>query len=222
MFGCIIAGRLVQTNLQQVGETKFVFELPDAKSINHIVVFLTGASPFPQGYGATVHFLWPNPSAPPTWQMLGLLSNEKPSAVFKLGQRQSNAPSGDAMMDDSNGNLLNVEPPITASLGISIEPIDFCMRAVETAKSDSHISGSEMVLSGGKTGMADPQLLGSKLLENLFNYCAGFASAIPTNGNALFGRDWNTTYVPLKAIQDWYQSMQRKFKIDPSGSFLKN
>ncbi|KAJ3063658.1 hypothetical protein HDU98_000542 [Podochytrium sp. JEL0797] len=173
MFGCIIAGRLVQTNLQQVDQTKYVFELQDAKSINHIVVFLTGASPFPHGYGATVHFLWPNPNAPPTWQLLGLLSNEKPSAVFKLGQRQSastNSAAGDSMMEDSTNNLAN-EPPITAQLGISIEPLEACLRAVEASKSgmDSSMgqSGSDLALV--KPGMlTDPQLIGSKLMESLF------------------------------------------------------
>ncbi|KAJ3400565.1 hypothetical protein HDU80_006845 [Chytriomyces hyalinus] len=233
MFGCIVAGRLVQTNLQQVDQTKYVFELHDAKAINHIVVFLTGV-PFPQGYGATVHFLWPNPSSAPTWQLLGYLSNEKPSAVFKLGQKHTSSNSfnqSDSMMDDSTGNLLGAgDSPITASLGISVEPIELCLSAVEAAKGGgggdtSMVTGSEMALNTvSKAGLsgADPQVVGTKLMESLYNYCSSFASNLPPGGNALFGRDWNTTFVPLKAIQDWYQNMQRKFKIDPSGSFLKN
>lgn len=46
MFGCCIAGRLLQTNLQQVDETHALFELPQASTINHVCVFLlgTGAS----------------------------------------------------------------------------------------------------------------------------------------------------------------------------------
>ena len=42
MFGCCVAGRLLQTNLQQIDETKAAFELPAAESINHICVFLLG------------------------------------------------------------------------------------------------------------------------------------------------------------------------------------
>ena len=47
MFGCCVAGRLLQTNLQQIDDTHAAFELPAAGSINHICVFLlgTGASP---------------------------------------------------------------------------------------------------------------------------------------------------------------------------------
>ncbi len=77
MFGCCVAGRLLQTNLQQIDETKAAFELPAAETINHVCVFLLGSGeqpsflcivhqyqpwvlvPFPDGYGATVHFFWP-------------------------------------------------------------------------------------------------------------------------------------------------------------------
>lgn len=42
MFGCCVAGRLLQTNLQQIDETHAYFELPAAENINHICVFLLG------------------------------------------------------------------------------------------------------------------------------------------------------------------------------------
>lgn len=44
MFGCIVAGRQIQTNLQQVSEGKYVFILPEPAKINHLVVFVTGNS----------------------------------------------------------------------------------------------------------------------------------------------------------------------------------
>ena len=46
MFGCCVAGRLLQTNLQQVDETHALFELPAASTINHVCVFLLGTSKF--------------------------------------------------------------------------------------------------------------------------------------------------------------------------------
>ena len=51
MFGCCVAGRLLQTNLQQIDETKAAFELPAAESINHICVFLLGT-------GLYTHFVF--------------------------------------------------------------------------------------------------------------------------------------------------------------------
>ena len=91
MFGCCVAGRLLQTNLQQVDETHAYFELPNASAINHICVFLLGTGrftisftihntlltqtfislilvPFPDGYGAAVHFFWPGKG----FQLLGM------------------------------------------------------------------------------------------------------------------------------------------------------
>lgn len=41
----------VQTDFQQIGENKFLFTVPDADNINHIVVFLTGIIPFSDGMG---------------------------------------------------------------------------------------------------------------------------------------------------------------------------
>lgn len=90
MFGCCVAGRLLQTNLQQVDETHAYFELTNANGINHICVFLLGTGkfisftmykqytdsnvkfpilvPFPDGYGAAVHFFWPGKG----FQLLGM------------------------------------------------------------------------------------------------------------------------------------------------------
>ena len=42
MFGCVVAGRPLQTNMQQVDETHALFELPNASTINHICVFFLG------------------------------------------------------------------------------------------------------------------------------------------------------------------------------------
>ncbi len=42
MFGCCVAGRLLQTNMTQVDQTHAYFELANAVAINHICVFLLG------------------------------------------------------------------------------------------------------------------------------------------------------------------------------------
>lgn len=38
-----------QTNFQQIGESQFLINVPDANNVNHIAVFLTGTVPFPDG-----------------------------------------------------------------------------------------------------------------------------------------------------------------------------
>uniref|UniRef100_A0A8C6WDA4 Protein Hikeshi n=1 Tax=Nannospalax galili TaxID=1026970 RepID=A0A8C6WDA4_NANGA len=80
MFGCLVAGRLVQTAAQQVAEDKFVFDLPDYENINHVVVFMLGTIPFPEGMGRCVYFSYLDSNG----QLLGFVMNGKPSAIFKI------------------------------------------------------------------------------------------------------------------------------------------
>ncbi|KAK6094291.1 hypothetical protein MT418_005361 [Batrachochytrium dendrobatidis] len=229
MFGCIVAGRLVQTNLQQVDASKYAFELQDAASINHLVVFLIGTAPFPPGYAATVHFLWPS-TANPVWTLLGHISNEKPSAIFKLGGKKSTtiSKSMDTLMDDSDSSPFSNVSTIVAKLGISIEPIDQVMAQVSTLPSGSHSLSADLdtsmavVSRGSIVGSfrpGDAETIANKLLENLYNYCCSFAGNMPMGGTSMFGLDWGTTFIPLKALHDWYLTTQRRIKADPT--FLK-
>ena len=48
----------VDTNFEQVAETRFVSTLHDVEKVNHIVVFLTGTTPFPDGFGGAGLFYY--------------------------------------------------------------------------------------------------------------------------------------------------------------------
>ncbi|XP_022836944.1 protein OPI10 homolog [Spodoptera litura] len=85
VFGLIVSGRLVQTNFAPLSETQFLITITEADNINHAVVFLTGVAPLPAGTVGMVYWSWPDPAAPPNWQLLGHISNTKPSAIFKIG-----------------------------------------------------------------------------------------------------------------------------------------
>ncbi len=74
----------VQTDAQQVSPDKFVFTLPDYEKVNHVVVFMLGTVPFPVGMGGAVYFSFPDPAVGPVWQLLGFITNEKPSAMFRI------------------------------------------------------------------------------------------------------------------------------------------
>lgn len=45
---------------------------------------MLGTSPFPAGMGGAVYFCFPDPSVGQVWQLLGFITNEKPSAIFKI------------------------------------------------------------------------------------------------------------------------------------------
>ncbi|KAI8325409.1 DUF775-domain-containing protein [Martensiomyces pterosporus] len=192
MFGCIVAGRLVQTNLRQVDVNKYVFELPDAHAINHIVVFLLGTVPFEPGYAATVHLQWPNKS----WQLLGMLSNDKPSSIFRLKSTLS---------PDEAANM----PGTSAELGISIEPV----QAVEQAIMQLHHQQQQ---PGGGIGASAPNaLFAERTLQGLFDYAMSFATRADASMGVL-GSGASVQVLPVKAFEDWYNSFLRKLQRDPS------
>ena len=49
-----------------------------------MVIFLTGIQPFPDGFGGSVYFCWPKMQT--SWHLLGYISNQKPSAIFKIAK----------------------------------------------------------------------------------------------------------------------------------------
>ncbi|KAI7885435.1 uncharacterized protein EV154DRAFT_554761 [Mucor mucedo] len=194
MFGCIAAGRLVQTNLQQVDVNQYVFELTNAQTINHIVVFLLGTIPFEPGYAATVHLHWPNKE----WQLLGGLFNEKPSAIFRLKTKES--------------AINNLQMSTSATLGISIEPIDVVQQQLLTLSQP--VTSSALV----KPGMNVTQVgeMAGRILENLFNYVTSFTvQNIPVNAIPL-GQLTDNGYLPLKTFQSWYENLSRKLASNPN------
>ncbi|PIL29323.1 hypothetical protein GSI_09374 [Ganoderma sinense ZZ0214-1] len=199
MFGCVVAGRPLQTNLQQIDETHAIFELPSAGSINHVSVFLLGTVPFPDGYGATVHFFWPGKG----FQLLGMLSNEKPSAIFRLRgtytaqSTDTHAVFTGAASDASPSNL-------TAILGLSIEPLPQILQEVATlpAPSVSSPSAVSLALTRANPG-ADAAVLAERIVQHLFNYLSSFVGGSPLSPDAM---------IPLGTVAKWYESFMGKVR----------
>lgn len=83
VFGVIATGRLPRADFEAISVNQYLLTIPDAHEITHLVVFLTGTVALPITTGASVYFSWPDPNSPQTWQYLGFISNDKPSAVFR-------------------------------------------------------------------------------------------------------------------------------------------
>lgn len=100
IFGVIVSGR-TPIEVVPVSDTEFTCEIVNADAINHVVVFLTGAQPFPDGIGGSgdhfqnfppkktqfisVYIRWPTQDGG-NWHYLGFICNEKPSAIYKVAQ----------------------------------------------------------------------------------------------------------------------------------------
>ncbi|KAJ3512346.1 hypothetical protein NLJ89_g3578 [Agrocybe chaxingu] len=201
MFGCCVAGRLLQTNIVQVDETHAYFELPNASTINHVCVFLVGTVPFPDGFGAAVHFYWPGKG----FQLLGMISNEKPSAIFRLRGAFNIASTSTAQDRFSTFSQYQQGQDVTAILGISIEPLDQIQAQLQSLQSSSFA----LVRANGNA--PDATVLAERIVKNLLNYLSGFMG----------GGVGPEVLVPMNIIQRWYDAILGKIRASGVG-FLEN
>nr|CAG4643488.1 EOG090X0D82 [Ilyocryptus agilis] len=194
MFGLIVSGRLVQTNFQQINATQFVIDIPDADNINHLVVFLTGATPFPDGFGGSVYFSWPEPTAPPVWDLLGFLTNAKPSNIYKITKLKRSAFEGSTPSPFGLGQISSH----SAQIGISLEPL-------------SQIASQSPNAITEPTNTSTFLEFAQSAVQHLFDYVASFAVS-----QAQMTPNPSETYIPMSALRNWYNNFIRKLQLNPN------
>jgi len=203
MFGLIVAGRLVQTNFQAIPPAspsdapKFLIEVPQASDVNHVVIFLTGVEPFPPGLAGQVYFGWPDENNQVAWHLLGHISNEKPSAIFKISNlKKSTSQSAVSPMffgAATMGGVINNlgmspgSPSASAQIGISVE-------------SAESVALSTPVASATPSNVSSFVEFSQKMLDNFVNYATSFG---------------DTNYISLQTVKNWYENFQRRLQADP-------
>lgn len=205
LFGCIVAGRLPQNNAEQIEETRFSLVIEDAASVNHLTIFLTKCefkllimkccyylkcvdflfeisffflffkSALPDGFGAAVFYSWPPHD---DWQYLGVLTNEKPSAIFKLLRR------GFPGMFNEQGELVSVP----CVLGFSLE---------STADIADIVQANEVEHSLA-TSVQSSVEFAEKLLISFHNFASSFAKEIPQTTEKI---------IPLSVLANWCKKL---------------
>ncbi|KAM4625711.1 protein Hikeshi [Polymixia lowei] len=199
MFGCLVAGRLVQTDAVQVAGDKFVFSLPDYEKVNHVVVFMLGTVPFPAGVGGAVYFSFPDPAGGQVWQLLGFITNDKPSAIFKISGLKAGEggahPFG--MVSAASQQAGSV-----AQVGVSVEALD--QLSQQTPVSAASVSTVDSFMH-----------FTQKMLDNLYNFASSFAVS-----QAQMTPNPSETFIPSSCILKWYENFQRRMTQNPN--FWKN
>ena len=186
----------VNTNVEQVDANSFVLGLEEADTINHVVVFLTGQVPFSQGFGGSVYFGWPSPeSGGISWQYLGYISNDKPSAIFKITKLK--AAEHISTNPFSSQLMHSLCSPTNAQIGIMVEPL-----AEISQKTVSPDTVASQVQSFTE--------FSQKMLENFFNYASSFAVS-PGQGML----QPSATYIPMDVLQKWYTNFERRLQANP-------
>ena len=193
MFGCVVAGRLVQTDAVQVSSDKFVFNLADYESVNHVVVFMLGTVAFPAGMGGAVYFSFPDPNSAggPVWQLLGFITNDKPSAIFKISGLK-------AGVGGSHPFGTMAPSPSIAQVGVSVEALDQLAQ---------QIPASSAAVSTVTSSLEFTQ----KMLDSLYNFASSFAVS-----QAQMTSNPTETFIPSSCILKWYENFQRRMAQNPN------
>ncbi|MCJ1345564.1 hypothetical protein MMC31_003771 [Peltigera leucophlebia] len=172
----------------------------------------------------------------PAFQLLGALSNEKQSAIFKIvppqspsSQPQAYTISGapvtqeeDVMIDElpaaaAGGNNIpngsSAQSDIT--VGISIEDATIitaqlsALSSTSTSQTNSPSSAtSALILSrpAASTSTIPPKVLAQRIIKNAFNFLASFAGTVGAGGEEV---------VPLRSFRDWWVKFERRIENEP-------
>jgi len=205
MFGLILAGQLVRTDARPVSETQAVFDIPDVTKSNHVVVFLTGQNPFPEGHGGAV-YLGTAPDNPAeaastgvVWVLLGHLSNEKPSAIFKISGLKKTAAISESSL--FAGGVMEQNQPTAggAQIGVMVAPIAELAQQTPASAATAPTSDSFAQFT-------------TKMCANLFNYASSFA-AVPSQITPVGP---NEQFVSMSVIQKWFENFSRRMTMNPN------
>lgn len=246
MFGLICSGRPVAI-AQQVDDLKFVFNVENGQNISHVSLFILPDTPFDPNYTALIYFQLPNSdpspvisqaaSSTPNFQLLGKLSIDKPSAIFKIKNSSNNTMNtasntaqidDDAMIDDdtaigSTTNAANInptDPSGTLIIGISIEPNLQAAQLLAEAKQQQQQQSQAKLLTSGNVP-TDAGLTAGQLAAKDLQGTALLASKIVSNAyNYLSGFVDNNNKVSMKVLDGWWEKFKAKLQNDPK--FLDN
>lgn len=215
MFGLVISGRPLEAPTQ-ISETQYVFRIPSKPSFSHITLFLLPNTPLPVDVGATVWIQLPQSA---DFKLLGALSAQKQSAIFKLsGVGNTGAQGGvvedDAMVDEATAADTATDDRSAGEivLGVSLEPAAAVEQQLATLLPATPANPQSALVRqqppslavNGTAGIKDPgavKSLAQKIMRSAFDFCTSYG-------------DGQT--VPVKALQGWWNKYEKRLELDPS------
>eukprot|EP00045_Choanoeca_perplexa_P008336 m.77086 g.77086 ORF g.77086 m.77086 type:complete len:201 (-) comp14451_c0_seq1:1794-2396(-) len=197
MLGLLVPGRLVDVEPEQVDVNKYMFPLMAPETVNHLSVFMTGQAPFEEGLAAGIYLCWPNPE--PSWHYLGFVSNEKPSALFRIAKVRPqstldvNPFDGMPVFTDAAADM--------AQIGVSIEPLADLLQQTEA----NHATATTASDFAGFAAFA---------VESLVNFVGSFT--VRQDEAMMRAAQGEDGWVPIGCVNKWLENTMSKLQHNPS------
>ena len=140
----------------------------------------------------SVYFSWPDPTSPPSWQLLGFITNNKPSAIFKITKLKPTLGGLNPIPTFGSGQISH-----NAQIGVSIEPLTQIASQSPNAITEPSNTSTFMEFA-------------QRVVQNLFDYVASFAVT-----QSQMTANPNESYIPMSAVRGWYNNFLRKLELNP-------
>jgi protein Hikeshi len=222
MFGVILPSRPVlgPAAIQTIADNKFAYTFPAAPAFSHLVVFILPDNTLPPDVLAGIYIQFPpregaSDAAAPEFKLLGALSSEKQSAIFRVntprtvshGHGQVVGEIGGVAEVDMDADDTGAGPSSqggNVTLGISVEPIATLQPQLDALAQQQQAQGTITAAgsAGGAAGTVSTKSLAQKIIKNAFNFLSGFAGA--------------DNKVSLKSFEDWWRKFEGRLDSDPS------
>ncbi|CAD7930316.1 unnamed protein product [Amoebophrya sp. A25] len=200
VLGLIVPGQPVQVNGQVMSDTEILFHIPQ-KDVQHVVVFLTGVTALPDTMGASAYLMLPDNG----FKYLGHISNEKPSAIFKIGSTAAPTPAPTPAPSAVSGvhETAIVLVDNSTRIGIVVEPLPAIQQKIVPKEAEL----SQKV--------NDYSVFVKALAESCYNHMSGWILTEQQwreRGAALV----QEKLVPIGALEQWFDSFTRKLQSNPN------
>ncbi|XP_020374591.1 protein Hikeshi [Rhincodon typus] len=154
---------------------------------------MLGTAPFPVGTGGSVYFSYPDKDGMPVWQLLGFISNEKPSAIFKISRLKT-----EEVGQHPFGMMNIAQTQSVAQIGISVEP-------VELLKQQTPVASAAVSTVDSFTQFTQ------KMLDNFYNFSTSFALT-----QAQMIPNPSEMFIPASIVLKWYENFHRRLSQNPN------
>ncbi|EJP67742.1 DUF775 domain-containing protein [Beauveria bassiana ARSEF 2860] len=201
LFGLIPAGLPLITDPSSTpSPTSLLYALPSHRAFSHLVLFLLPGVSLPPGTAAAIYLATAaqvaaaeNSGALPPFKFLGAIGPGKESAMFKVGNTNSNTSGGDASEAAAHHSLV---------IGVSIEA-----EADVAQKMQELVANKNASSSGSTQQQPSTVVLAQRIIQNAFNFLTGFSGTAGPGG---------VEVVPLKAFEEWWRKFENRVRNDPS------